>query len=61
MDDFLYGASEEEQRKYICKKNTERWRYNKLISAEAATYRQSELKRVNTYNENKKEECERTF
>ena len=54
MDDFPFGASEAEQRKYIRKKNTERWRYNKLMGAEAASYRQSELKRVNTYNENKK-------
>ena len=54
MDDFPYGASEEEQRKYIRKKNTERWRYNKLMGSDAATYRQSELNRVNTYNKKKK-------
>ena len=54
MDDFPYGASEEEQRKYIRKKNTERWRYNKLKGTDAATYRQSELDRVNSYNKKKK-------
>ena len=56
MDDFPYGASEEEQRKYIRKKNTERWRYNKLIGSDAATYRQSEINRVNTYNKKKKKD-----
>ena len=54
MDDFPFGATEEEQRKYIRKKNTERWRYNKLMGSEAASYRQSELNRVNTYNKKKK-------
>ena len=54
MDDFPFGAMEEEQRKYIRKKNTERWRYNKLMGSEAASYRQSELNRVNSYNKKKK-------
>ena len=54
MDDFPFGATEEEQRKYIRKKNTERWRYNKLMGSEAASYQQSELNRVNSYNKKKK-------
>ena len=54
MDDFPFGASEEEQRKYIRKKNTERWRYNKLKGTDAATYHQSELDRVNSYNKKNK-------
>ena len=54
MDDYPVDATEEEQRRYICKKNTERWHYNKLASADAANYRQAELNRVKSYNQKKK-------
>ena len=58
MDDFPYDASKEEQQRYIRKKNTEFWRYKKLAGSDAATYRQAELDRVNTYNKNKKKQKE---
>ena len=54
MDDYPVNATEEEQRRYIHKKNTERWRYIKLASADAANYSQAELNRVKSYNQKKK-------
>ena len=54
MDDYPVDATEEEQRRYIRKKNTERWCYNKLAGADAANYRQAELNRVKSYNPKKK-------
>ena len=54
MDDFPFGASEEEQCRYICKKNTEKWHYNKLVGSDAASYRQAEINHVNSYNRKKK-------
>ena len=54
MDDFPFGASKEEQCRYICKKNTEKWHYNKLVGSDAASYRQAEINRVNSYNRKKK-------
>ncbi|MCG8623860.1 MAG: hypothetical protein MJE68_17945 [Proteobacteria bacterium] len=58
MDDFPYGASEAEQKKYIRKKNTEFWRYQKLSGKDSASYRQSELERVKMYHKKKKEQLD---
>ena len=54
MDNFPFGASKEEQCRYIRKKNTEKWCYNKLVGSDAASYGQAEINRVNTYNRKKK-------
>ena len=47
MDDFPFGPSKEEQHRYIRKKNTEKWHYNKLVGSDAASYRQAEINCVN--------------
>ena len=53
FEDFPLDASEEDQKKYIKKKRTEMWRYNKLCSSDASQYRQSELERVRDYQKKK--------
>ena len=57
-DDFPIEGTDEEQKKYIKKKRTEIWRYNKLMSSESSEYRQSELNRVKEYQQKKKKETE---
>ena len=39
MDDFPFEGSQEEQKHYIAKKNTEMWCYKKLTGANSAEYR----------------------
>ena len=56
FDDFPIDASEAEQKRYIKKKRTEMWRFNKLSGTDASQYRQSELERVKGYQKKKKEE-----
>ena len=57
-DDFPIEGTEEEQKKYIKRKRTEVWRYNKLMSSDSSEYRQSELNRVKEYQQKKKKETE---
>ena len=60
MDDFPFEGSQEEQKRYIAKKNTEMWRFKKLTGANSAEYRKKEVKRVKTYQQRKKRETEET-
>ena len=60
MDDFPFEGSQEEQKRYIAKKNTEMWRYKKLTGANSAEYRKKEVERVKTYQQRKKREAEET-
>ena len=53
-DDFPIHGTDEEQKRYIKKKRTEIWRYNKLTGADSSEYRQLELQRVKVYQQNKK-------
>ena len=54
-EDFPIEASEEEQKRYIKKKRTELWRYNKLTGSGSSDYRKSELSRVKEYQKKKKD------
>ena len=54
MDDFPLDGTDEEQRKYICRKRTEMWHYNKLCGSDSVEYRKSEINRVKSYNIKKK-------
>ena len=56
FDDFPIDGSEQEQKRYIKKKHTEMWRYNKLTGSDALDYWQSELERVKGYQKKKKGE-----
>ena len=49
FDDFPIEGSEQEQKRYIKKKCTEMWRYNKLMGSDALDYQQSELEHVKGY------------
>ena len=60
FDDFPIDGTEAEQKRYIKKKRTEIWRYNKLMGADSSQYRQSELNRVKEYQQKKKKEIEGT-
>ena len=48
-DDFPHDGSAEEKKKWQKRKNTEKWRYEKLMSSEAAEYRENENRRVTKY------------
>ena len=48
-DDFPHDGSAEEKKKWQKRKNTEKWRYKKLMSSEAAEYRENEKRRVTKY------------
>ena len=54
-EDFPIEASEEEQKRYIKKKRTELWRFNKLTGSGSSDYRKSELSRVKEYQKKKKD------
>ena len=54
IDDFPVHGSAEEKRKYICKKTTELWRFNKLSSDQSSEYRKAENARVKAYNKKQK-------
>ena len=60
MHDFPFEGSQEEQKHYIAKKNTEMWCYKKLTGADSAEYRKKEVERVKTYQQRKKREAEET-
>ena len=47
-DDFPHDGCTEEK-KWQKRKNTEKWRYEKLMSSEAAEYRENEKRRVTKY------------
>ena len=55
FDDFPIEGSEQEQKRYIKKKCTEMWRYNKLTGSDALDYQQSELEHVKGYQKKKKQ------
>ena len=48
-DDFPHDGSAEEKKKWQKHKNTEKWRYKKLMSSKAAEYRENEKRRVTKY------------
>ena len=48
-DDFPHDGSAEEKKKWQKQKNTEKWRYEKLMSSKAAEYRENEKRRVTKY------------
>ena len=48
-NDFPHDGSTEEKKKWQKWKNTEKWRYKKLMSSEAAEYRENEKRRVTKY------------
>ena len=54
MDDFPVHGTEEEKRKYIRKKTTQLWRFNKLSSDQSSEYRKAENERVQAYNKKQK-------
>ena len=54
MDDFPVHGSAEEKQKYIHKKTTELWRFNKLSSDQSSEYRKAENARVKAYNKKQK-------
>ena len=58
FDDFPIDGTDEEQKRYVKKKRTELWRFNKLTGSGASEYRQSELERVKGYQEKKKKTSE---
>ena len=41
-DDFPVHGTAEDKKKWYCRKNTEHWRYNKLMSAECSEYHRAE-------------------
>ena len=55
FDNFPIEGSEQEQKRYIKKKCTEMWRYNKLTGSDASNYWQSELEHVKGYQKKKKQ------
>ena len=55
MDDFPFNASQEEKSRYVRKKTTEVWRFNKLTSEASVEYRKAENERVKAYLDKKKE------
>ena len=60
MDDFPLDGSQEEQKHYLAKKNTEMLRYKKLTGVDSAEYWKAEAQRVKTYQQRKKREAEET-
>ena len=60
MDDFPFDGSQEEQKRYLAKKNTEMWRYKKLTGVDSAEYLKAEAQRVKIYQQRKKREAEET-
>ena len=56
MDDFPLNASQEEKSRYLCKKTTEMWRFNKLTSEASVEYRKAENERVKAYLDKKKKQ-----
>ena len=48
-DDHPVNASAEEMIKWQKRKNSEKWRYEKLTSGEASEYREKEKERVSRY------------
>ena len=48
-DNFPQDGSTGEKKKWQKRKNTEKWRYKKLMSSEAAEYRENEKRRVTKY------------
>ena len=58
FEDFPIDGTDEEQKRYVKKKCTELWRFNKLTGSGASEYRQSELERVKGYQDKKKKTSE---
>ena len=46
MDDFPFDGSQEEQKRYLVKKNTEMWRYKKLTGVDSSEYWKAEAQRA---------------
>ena len=55
-DDYPGNASAEDITKWKCRKNTEKWCYEKLMSNEAADFREKEKERVTKYVSEKRQE-----
>ena len=53
-DDYPVDAPKDVQERWVQKKATEQWRYNKLMSASAAEYRKAENERASRYYHMKK-------
>ena len=54
MEDSPLDGTKEEQKKYIARKRTKLWRYNKLMGCDSAEYREKELKCVKSYQRKRK-------
>ena len=53
--DFPINGTAEEKKKWLCRKNTEDWKYNKLTSGDSAEYCRAENDRATKYYYEKKQ------